>query len=76
MIFFNRHLVTSWTFLVFVGKAFIHLEKVQTNTSKYRPGGGAGGVWHRDGTFPILSYIGEFGDIKMLGQGGLESYLP
>jgi hypothetical protein len=67
MIFFNRHLATSWAFSVQVGKAFTHPEKVQTNTSKYR------GLFlaHR----LHLSHTGEFGDIKMLGQGGLKSYL-
>jgi hypothetical protein len=36
MIFFNRHLATFQAFSVQVGKAFIHPETVQTNTSKYQ----------------------------------------
>jgi hypothetical protein len=50
-----------------VGRAFIHPEKVQTNTSKHQ------GLFvaHR----LHLSHAEELGDIKMLGHGGLKSYL-
>jgi hypothetical protein len=35
MISFYRHLATSWTFSVWVGKTSTHPEKVQTNNSTY-----------------------------------------
>jgi hypothetical protein len=72
MIFFNKHLAASWAFSVQLRKAFIQPEKVQTNTRKYR------GLFlaHRLRLSHTLTYTGELGDIKMLGQCGPESSLP
>jgi hypothetical protein len=72
MISFNRHLATSWAFLVQVGKAFIHPEKVQTNTSNIRDC-----FWHRDCTFHILSYLcwRAWGH-NNAGPSGLKGCLP
>jgi hypothetical protein len=58
-----------------VGKVSIYPEKVQTNI--YILAFVRDCFWHTDYTFIYcLPYAGKPGDIKMLGQGGLESCLP